>query len=321
MSTRFQAFQGIGAALAASLIWGATLAAMRAGVAGPSSLTPADLALLRFLPAALLVPALVRPAALPPLIPSLALVAGGGAPFVMLVALGMSVSPAAEAGVLLPGSFPLWVAVLGRVLTGAPIGGARLGGLALVAGALGSIALPGAGDGTPILLAASMLAATYTLALRRTGLAPLAAVALVSTASVLLLLPVLLVSGQSRLGEAETATIAAQLLLQGGMAGLAGPMLFAFAIARLGAARAAAFGGLTPGASAIFGLLLLGEAPEVPVVAALVIAGLGVAIASLAPAPQARERSGRIATMPATITTAAPAVVAADRLSPKRAMP
>ncbi|WP_144185467.1 EamA family transporter [Elioraea rosea] len=312
---------GIAAALAAALIWGGTLAAVRAGVAGASPLPPVDLALLRFVPPALLAPLLLRRAMLPPLLPGLALVIGGGAPFVLLVALGMAASPAAEAGVLLPGSFPLWVALLGRACVGAPVGAARFGGLALVAAALGSIALPSAGGGAPILLGASALAAGYTLALRQARLAPLAAVAFVSSISVALLLPALLAPGMSHLAEASAGTIATQLLLQGVLAGIAGPVLFATAIARLGAARAAAFGGLTPGAAALFGLVLLGEVPDAPVVIALALAGLGVAIASLARAPQPRPRSGRIATMPAAITTAAPVTVVTERLSPKSATP
>lgn len=321
MTARAASGIGIAAALAAALIWGGTLAAVRAGVAGDSPLTPVDLALLRFVPAALLAPLLLRRAVLPPLLPGLALVGGGGAPFVLLVAIGMAAAPAAEAGVLLPGSFPLWVSILGRLCMGAPVGAARLGGLALVAAALGAIAIPGSGSGTPILLCASALAAGYTLAMRQARLAPLAAVAFVSSVSVALLLPALLVPGMTHLAEAKAGTIATQLVLQGVFAGMAGPVLFATAIARLGAARAAAFGGLTPGAAALFGAMLLGEAPDAPVVIALALAGFGVAIASLAPAPQPRLRSGRIATMPAAITTAAPAAVMTERLSPNSATP
>jgi drug/metabolite transporter (DMT)-like permease len=280
---------GIGAALAAALFWGGAIAATRAGVAGPASLAPADLALLRFLPAALLFGVLRRPVRWPPLLPALAMIVGGGAPFVLLAASGLQAASAAAAGVLLPGAFPLWVALFSRIADGTGIGMRRAVGLAVIAVSLASVAWPalGAGGaaGTALLVAASALSAGYTLALRRAGLAPLCAAAYVGAASVAMVLPVLLAGGGASLAEAPMHTVLAQTLLQGGLSGLAAPVLFAVAVARLGTAQAAAFGGLTPGAAALFGAAVLDEALDAGTVASFLAAGVGVAIVNLSPAP------------------------------------
>lgn len=274
---------GIAAALGAAVAWGAALALTRLGVAGPDAIAPADLALLRFLPAALLAPFLARRLRWPGPLPAAALVVGGGAPFVLLVASALRLSPAAEAGVLLPGAFPLFVALLGR-LGGAAVGRAQAVGLGIVCAALAAIAWPslqgGAMLGPILLLCAALLSAGYAMALRASGLDAIAAASFVGVASSAALMPLLLVTGSS-LAEASAAAVLTQGVIQGGVSGLLAPVLFSAALARLGAPQAAAFGALTPGAAAFFGFVLLGEVPAGPALAALLAAGLGVAVANL----------------------------------------
>jgi drug/metabolite transporter (DMT)-like permease len=271
------------------------IAAMEGGAAalavasGPSSLVPADLALLRFLPAAALFGLLRRPVRWPPLGPALAMILGGGAPFVLLAASGLQAASAAAAGVLLPGAFPLWVALFGRIADGASIGRRRAVGLIVIAVSLAVAAWPalaaGSCVGTGLLVAASALSAGYALALRRTGLAPLCAAAYVGAASVAMVVPLLVVAGGDTLAAVPMKTVLAQAFLQGGLSGLAAPVLFAVAVARLGTAQAAAFGGLTPGAAALFGAFVLDEALDAATVASFLAAGVGVALVNLSPAP------------------------------------
>ncbi|MCU0986496.1 MAG: DMT family transporter [Acetobacteraceae bacterium] len=275
---------GVAAALAAALAWGAALALTRLGVAGPGAIAPADLAALRFLPAALLAPFLARRLRWPGFLPAAILVMGGGAPFVLLVASAMRLASAAEAGVLLPGAFPLFVALLAR-LEGVAVGPLRAAGLGLVGVALGVGAWPslqgGALLGPALLLLAAFLSAGYAVALRRSGLDAVAAASFVGAASSAALIPLLLATG-STLATAPAAAVLTQALIQGGISGLLAPVLFSVALARLGAPQAAAFGALTPGAAALFGFVLLGEVPAGPALAALLAAGLGVAMANLA---------------------------------------
>lgn len=289
---------GIAAGLAAATIWGGALAMTRLGVADAAgALGPPDIVLLRFLgPAVLLLPVTWRalrrvgPADLPRL---LALLVGGGAPFVLLAGAGLREASAADAGALLPGSVPLWVAVA-AAMAGRRKGwaGARSVGLALIALAVALVAGPAALGGESwrgplLLIAASWLSTLYTLALRGAGLTPLEATGLVSLGSVLGFVPFYLLALEPGLAAAGWAEIAAQTAWQGGLSGLLAPVAFAVAVSRLGAARAAAFGALSPVAAAAFGLLLLGETPEAPVALGLLAATLGVGLAT-------REASSRV---------------------------
>jgi drug/metabolite transporter (DMT)-like permease len=283
---------GIVAALVAAAIWGSTLAMTRLGIGDAAALGPHDLVLLRFIgPAALLLPVALRAARrlgradLPRL---LALLLGGGAPFVLLAGAGMQQAAAADAGALLPGTMPLWVAAASVVAGQRDMAGFSMTqrvGFALMALSVLLVAGPAlvAGEGwhgPAMLIVASWLAAGYTLALRRAGLTPLEATALVSLGSVLGFAPLYLVALEPGLGAAGWGEIVLHGIWQGGFSGLVAPMAFAVAVARLGAARAAAFGALSPAAAALFGLVLLGETPEPLVATGLVAAGLGVALAA-----------------------------------------
>jgi len=283
---------GTAAALAAATIWGATLAMTRLGVAEQAAaFGPHDMVLLRFAaPAALLLPLAWRsldrlrrlePARL------LALLAGGGAPFVLVVGAGLQQAGSADAGALLPGTLPLWVTAASLLAgrQGPALQARQLLGLGLVALAALLVAGPGllAGDawmGTGLLLLAAWLAAGYTLALRRSGLAPLEATALVSLGSVLAFLPLYLFALEPGLARAPWAEVAMHAAWQGGVSGIAAPVAFAIAVARLGPQRAAAFAALSPLAAALFGLVLMGEAPEWLAAAGLVASAAGVALSA-----------------------------------------
>lgn len=298
---------GVGAGLAAATIWGGALAMTRLGVSDAAALGPHDIVLLRFLgPALLLLPlargaiARLAPRDLPRL---LALVAGGGAPFVLLAGIGLREASAADAGALLPGTVPLWVAAA-SVLAGqrrvASFSGPQVLGLGLMAVAVTLVAGPAAlavtsWRGPVLLIAAAWLSTLYTLALRRSGLGPLEATAVVSLVSVLGFAPIYLLALEPGLGAASWAELLAQGAWQGGLSGLLAPVAFGLAVERLGAARAAAFGALSPVAAALFGLALLGEVPERSVVLGLAAAALGVGLAATQtlPAPSRRPHLGR----------------------------
>ncbi|WP_372490973.1 EamA family transporter [Falsiroseomonas oryziterrae] len=287
---------GVAAGLMAASIWGGALAVTRLGVAETESgLGPHDIALLRFIgPAALLLPLGWRAArrlSQGQWLGLLALIAGGGAPFVLLAGAGLREASVADAGVLLPGTVPLWVAAA-SALPGrrgaARLSLAQMGGLALIALAVALVAGPAFVGGMSwrapaLLIAASWLSALYTLALRGAGLMPLEAAALVSLGSVLCFAPAYLLVLEPGLHLVGWQEIGLQAMWQGGLSGTLAPVAFAAAVARLGAARASAFGALSPVAAALFGLLLLGEVPETDVALGLAMATLGVLLAASAP--------------------------------------
>lgn len=282
---------GVAAGLAASAIWGGALAVTRLGVAGEAPLAPADIALLRFTgPAVILLPVLVR--AWPRLRrvagwQLLVLLIGGGAPFVLVAGTGLTIAGAAEAGTLLPGTVPLCVALLSGLL-GERLGGLRIGGLVIIGVAVVAVITPGvlAGGagrwpGYALLLGAAVLAAGYTIALRRSGLGPWEAAAFVSVGSLFGLALLGVAALPPGVLAAPLREVATQAAFQGVASGVLAPVAFAAAVRRLGASQAAAFGSLSPGAACLSGFLLLGEVPDALTALAVIASGIGVVLVAL----------------------------------------
>ncbi|MBR0672926.1 DMT family transporter [Neoroseomonas soli] len=293
---------GIAAGLAASAIWGGALAVTRLGVSGDAPLAPDDIAMLRFAgPALLLLPVLRR--AWPRLRRVQAwqltmLLAGGGAPFVLVAGTGLSIAGAAEAGALLPGTVPLCVALVSAFL-GERFGILRFAGLAMIGSAVAVIVAPSLGMGGDgqwmgylLLLAAALLASGYTIALRRSGLGPWEAAAFVSAGSVLVLAPFQLLGMDPVAPGIPWHDIALQATYQGLASGILAPVAFAMAVQRLGAAQAAAFGSLSPGAACAGGFALLGEVPNAATALAVLLSGLGVVLVTRPWAAKARPGAG-----------------------------
>ncbi len=284
---------GIAAGLAASAIWGGALAVTRLGVTGEAPFAPMDIALLRFAgPALVLLPVLrhawPRIRRLPPALTAM-LFAGGGAPFVLTAGSGLSIAGAAEAGALLPGTMPLCVALVSAML-GERFGAVRFAGLALIGAAVAAVVVPALGAGKEgqwagyaMLLAAALLATGYTVALRRSGLGPWEAAAFVSAASVVALAPIYLLSTEPAVLNAGWQDIAVQATFQGAASGILAPVAFAACVQRLGAAQAAAFGSLAPGAACACGFALLGEVPDGATALAVLVSGVGVALVTRPP--------------------------------------
>ncbi len=279
---------GTGAAICAVTIWAAWIVGTRHAVTG--SLPPEAVGLLRMaVPAILFAPVLLRTGVAPRGIMLLVAlcVIGAGAPFFIIVATGMKFAPAADIGPLLPGTMPLFTAVLSVFVDRERIGPLRLAGYALVVAGIVAIAGRGLFDfasgewrGHVLVLIGASLWATYTIAFRRSRLGPIEAAALIGFWSTLLLLPF----GTAPLVEAWRAghgwEIAAQAVIQGVFSGILGLVLYGIAVARLGASRAAAFAALAPGMAALIAVPVLGEVPDMAAIAGIVATSIGVALAS-----------------------------------------
>jgi drug/metabolite transporter (DMT)-like permease len=138
--------------------------------------------------------------------------------------------------------------------------------------------------GDVLFLAAALLWAGYALAFRGAGLTPWQAAAVVNGWSALAVAAWALVRVLDGGGLSLTAlpwpALAWQALWQGLLAGLVGLWAYSQAIARLGAAQAAAFGALAPAVSAVGGWLWLGDALTAVEGAAVAAAVAGVGLAS-----------------------------------------
>ncbi|HLT78098.1 MAG TPA: DMT family transporter [Ferrovibrio sp.] len=280
---------GIAAAFASVAIGAGWQVATRLGTT--TSLQPVDLALLRYcIPAILLAPIWWRVRPIPANVDRrvlLAMLIGGGLPFGLLGMVGAQFAPVAHMGALLPGAMPLFVALLAAIVLGERFSVARLAGFMLILlgiAAIGARALlvrdDGAWRGDLLFLSAAFVWAIYTIAFRRSGMTPWQSSAIICLWSALFVMPLWLLSGPERVLAAPVADLVLQFIMQGIVAGVAGLWLYALAVAGIGPSRAAAIGALVPVLSAVGGAVLLGEFPDLPVMAGVVLTVCGVFLAS-----------------------------------------
>ncbi len=272
------------------VVWAGFFLSLRLGA--KTALPPLEIALFRFLPAALcFLPVLWRRwrqiAAVPwPLL--LMMVCGAGLPYFLVAGLGMRHAPVADGSTLIPGTLPLSVSLLALVFLGQPLAPGRRLGLALIGSGVAlmllfslSHAQPGLGQGYALFLLGSLLWAGFTLALRRSGLGALEGAAVLTYGSVPPLLLALALRGTPlRLPQLPAAELALQFLLQGLGVGIVSTLSFAYAVARLGPDRAAIAGALTPVAASLLAVPLLGEMPPLSSLLGMTVIVAGVLLAN-----------------------------------------
>lgn len=268
-----------------------------------------DITMLRFgIGAVVLAPVLLRPALRP--LPAQAWRNGllfallWGAPFVVLVALGLQRTSAAQAAAIAPTVMPVFAGLLGWLLLREAQGRLRWFGYgAIVAGLLGLLAAASAAHGLPdplglgALVLAGALWAVYTLLFRRSGLTPLQAAALICLWSALLFLPVYLLLDLSRLALASPGELAFQGLYQGVL--MSGVAIVAFnrAVTLLGPSAAAAIIAFVPVAAALLAIPALGELPSPAEALAIACIAAGVLLAAR-PSPSPSSSSSSKGTQP-----------------------
>jgi drug/metabolite transporter (DMT)-like permease len=288
--------QGAVCGLAAASIWACQSAVTRFAVT--TAFDPWDVALLRYgLAGVLLLPVLARRGlALDRLgWPGLAaLVAGAGAPYALVAAGALRLAPAAELSALNPGCIPLFVAVLAVLFVREIVAAAQRAGLALIAAGAVLLLVSNATDagelwetsrlfGAMLSLLAALMWAVFTLVMRRADLEPLHAVALVSSVSLAIYLPIYLAWRGAALSHVPLADLAAQAAFQGLLVTIVSLLLYARAIAMLGASGGAAFGSLVPPLAALMAIPLLGEWPSATDWFAIALISAGVYLASGGP--------------------------------------
>jgi drug/metabolite transporter (DMT)-like permease len=218
------------------------------------------------------------------------LVAGGGAPYVMLAASGLQFAPARDQAALNPGLAPLFVALIAVVWLREKLALARKFGLALIlAGALVIVCGQGADWtglrmlGQALFLAASVLWACFTVTMRQARIEPLHAAALVSIGSSVLYLPLYLTLRGMRVAHLPIQELGLHILFQGILVTIVSLLLYGRAIAVLGASGGAAFGALVPALAALLAIPLLGEWPTTLDWSAIALVSCGVYLASGGP--------------------------------------
>ncbi len=284
---------GLALALAALTIWSGWFAVTRLSLT--RELGVYDIAALRLgVGTLVLLPAFLRSARG---IPRSAWLEGAilsacwGAPFVLLLSWGTQLSSAAHAAAVTPGTMPVFAGVIGwAVLRDRPRRLRWIGFALISAGVVAlsaTLRTPGrpldAWAGNAALLAAAALWAVYTLRVRRAGLTPLQAAALVCLYSSVVYLPIYALSGVSRLRFAPWQEVGLQALYQGVLVSGVSIITYNRAIALIGPGAAAAVVSLVPAVATALAIPILGEMPTVFTTAAVATIVAGVLLAAQTP--------------------------------------
>ena len=297
---------GLGAAIVTVLVWTAFIVIARASAA--RSLTPFDIAFARISGAGLvLLPwgawLVMRarqrdPAAesslfgLSPLSLRLTILAGvvGGLGYPLLAYSGFFFAPAVHASVLMPGSLPLWTALLAAVVLRDRITPGRALGLALIV--VGDLFVGGASllhalqggaiwKGDLLFMTAAFCWASYSVLARRHALEAVRATIAITVFAFITYVPVyalLAASGvvASRLGSAPIGEVLFQMLFQGVGSVVISGITFTRMIQHFGPVRSTMITALVPGLSALGAVAFLDEPLYWNLVAGLLLVTAGI---------------------------------------------
>lgn len=194
---------------------------------------------------------------------------GAGPPYILLAANGMSCANICQVGGLLPGTMPLFTAILSVIVLRERITLLRVFGLFLII--FGVFVLTGF---NPFafnadflmyylsLLAASLAWSCFTVSMRYWKVNPVHAAALVSVISAAIYLPIYFFYLEPTVTQAPLNEILLQLFYQGVMAAIVGLILYSKAVEILGAARGAVFVAMVPVLATLMGIPFMGEWPS-----------------------------------------------------------
>ena len=296
---------GIGAAIVTVLVWTAFIVIARASAG--RSLTPFDIAFARICGASLVLvpwgawlvararrsdPAQGSLFGLSPVPLRATVVAGlfGGLAYALLAYSGFFYAPATHASVLMPGSLPLWTAVLAAVVLRDHLTPARVFGLALIV--LGDLLVGGASllhafdggqiwKGDLLFMSAAFCWACYSVTARRHRLEAVRATIAITVFAFLAYVPAYaLLAGlgvvASRLASAPLGEIAFQMLFQGIGSVVISGITFTRMIQYFGPVRSTMITALVPGLSALGAVLFLGEPLHWNLIAGLLLVTAGI---------------------------------------------
>ncbi|MDI1247100.1 MAG: DMT family transporter [Rhodoferax sp.] len=214
----------------------------------------------------------------------------GGLLYACLAYSGFTYAPAVHASVLMPGSLPLWTALLAAWLLRDHITPARAVGLGLIVlGDLlvGGLSLLHAFDGGQVLLgdllfmSAALCWATYSVLARHHRLDAVHATIAITTFAVVAYVPMYSVLALTGLVQAHVFTaplkeVLFQMLFQGWGSVVISGISFTHMIRYFGPVRSTMITALVPGLSAIGAVVLLGEPLHWNLLAGLVLVTSGI---------------------------------------------
>lgn len=264
------------AILATLLLWSGFFLSLKGGA--NSALTPADIALARFIfPALVLLLWVMKAHQRLLAVPRryhFGMLVGCGLPYLLVASTAMQYAPVAHGSALIPGTLPLFVSAIAVSCYAQPLSRHRLAGLTLVLSGIGLFLYSSLStynyaqlNGHMLFLLGSLMWAMFTISARVANLHPLVSAGYISLVSAGALL-VLIVSGRLDSHLAQTALVnwpwkevSGHILLQGVGAGLLAAFTYLHAITKLGAERSAAFASATPAVATLLAIPVFGEVP------------------------------------------------------------
>ncbi len=214
----------------------------------------------------------------------------GGVLYGMLAYSGFVFAPAAHASVLMPGSLPLWTALLAVVVVHDRITPARALGLVLIVGGdllVGGASLLNALDGSGVwrgdvlFVVASVVWAGYSVLVRRYALDAVRATIAITAFAFVTYVPIytVLLLAQwvpGRVLQAPLADVGFQMFFQGVGSVVISGITFTKMIQYYGPVRSTMITAVVPGLSALAAVLVLGEPLQWNLVAGLVLVTMGI---------------------------------------------
>jgi drug/metabolite transporter (DMT)-like permease len=233
----------------------------------------------------------------------------GGLLYALLAYRGFVYAPAAHASVLMPGSLPLWTALLAAMLLGDRITPWRALGLLLIV--LGDLLVGGASllrafdggevwKGDVFFMVAAACWATYSVLARHHALEAVRATIAITAFSFLIYVPIytaLTVSGLSG-GQVFTAPwgeVLFQMFFQGWGSVVISGITFTKMIQHFGPVRSTMITALVPGLSALGAVLFLGEPLSWNLWAGLALVTLGILFGVRSGLPTAPKKDATFA--------------------------
>jgi drug/metabolite transporter (DMT)-like permease len=215
-----------------------------------------------------------------------------GAPFILLVGIGLQATSATLTSSVTPALMPVFAGFVAWAFLGQRAYGPQLCGFALIAAGLlgllyGYIQADGHLNvgGALALVAAALMWALYTLRLRQTGLTSLQAAALICFWSATFHLPFYFAIGLSNLRHASTSELLFQSIYQGVMMSVVAIFAFNRAVTLLGPRAASAIIALVPVTTTFFTIPFLDEWPSWPSGEAICVVALGIVTAAASANP------------------------------------
>jgi drug/metabolite transporter (DMT)-like permease len=238
----------------------------------------------------------------------------GGLLYAMLAYSGFVFAPAAHASVLMPGSLPLWTALLAVLFLGDRITPTRMVGLVLIV--VGDLLVGGASllhafDGSGVwrgdllFISASLVWSTYSVMARKYALDAVRATIAITALGFVVYVPVytaLVALGwvTGHIGTAPVRDVVFQMVFQGVGSVVISGITFTKMIQHFGPVRSTMITALVPGLSAIAAALFLGEPLQWNLLAGLALVTTGILFG---------VRAARPAALPEMEPAAAPVTV------------